>query len=59
MWSDVLTKPQQDIIFRKIRAVLMNVTENYDDDLERTNTHSMLLPQKMETLQDKMIKILK
>ena len=37
----------------------MNVTENYDDDLERTNTHPMLLPQKVETLQDKTIKISK
>ena len=59
MWSNVLTKPQQGILFRKIRAVLMNFAENYDDDLERTNTHPMLLPQKVETLQDETIKILK
>ena len=37
----------------------MNVTENYDGNLERTNTHPMLLQQKMETLQDETIKILK
>ena len=52
MWSDVLTKPQQGIIFRKMRAILMNVAENYDDDIEQTNTHPMLLPQEVETLQD-------
>ena len=37
----------------------MNVAENYNGDLERTNTHPVLLPQKMETLQDETIKILK
>ena len=37
----------------------MNVAENYNNDLERTNTPPILLPQKVETLQDKTIKILK
>ena len=37
----------------------MNVAENYDGNLERINTNPMLLPQKIETLQDKTIKILK
>ena len=59
MWSDVLTKSQQGILFRKMKAVLMNVTENYDNNLERSNTHPMLLPQKVETLLDKTIKIFK
>ena len=54
----MLTKPQQGILFRKMRAVLMNVAENYDDDLEGANTHPMLLPQEVETLQDETIKIL-
>ena len=58
MWSDVLTKPQQGMLFKKMRAVLMNVDVNYDDDLERRNTHPMLLPEMVETLPDETIKIL-
>ena len=30
MWRDVLTKPQKGILCRKMRAVLMNVAENYN-----------------------------
>jgi hypothetical protein len=58
MWSDVLTKPQQGMLFKKMRAVLMNVDVNYDDDLERRNTHPQLLPEEVDTLQEETIKIL-
>ena len=58
MWSDVLTKPQQGMLFKKMRAVLMNVDVNYDDDLERRNTHPQLLPEEVDTLQEESIKIL-
>ena len=39
MWSDVLTKPLQVQDFKCMRAHLMNVSENYDDEMERLNTH--------------------
>ena len=58
MWSDVLRKPQQGILIKKMRAVLMNVKVNYDDDLKRRNTRPMLLLEMVETLPNKAIKIL-
>jgi hypothetical protein len=45
MWSDVLTKPKQGAAFRKDRAMLMNCDEEYDDDKERRDIPSILLPQ--------------
>jgi hypothetical protein len=35
MWSDVLTKPLQGMAFKKMRAVLMNCSVNYEEDKER------------------------
>jgi hypothetical protein len=45
MWADVLTKPKQGKPFRLNRSHLMNIPFNYDDNVERTNTHPLLLPQ--------------
>ena len=42
MWSDLLTKPQQGMIFKRRRAELMNDEVNYDDEVERKNTHPKL-----------------
>ena len=44
MWSDILTKPLQGQLFLDMRAQLMNVDSNYNDDYERTHTHPDLLP---------------
>jgi hypothetical protein len=44
MWSDILNKPKQGKVFREFRGHLMNVAEDYDDDVERRNTHPLLLP---------------
>ena len=44
MWSDILTKPQQGQLFFDMRAKLMNIDSNYNDDIERYNTHPDLLP---------------
>jgi hypothetical protein len=43
MWSDILTKPKQGKAFREMRGMLMNVTEDYDDEKERQDTPSYLL----------------
>jgi hypothetical protein len=44
MWSDVLTKPKQGAAFRRDRAQLMNCDEDYDDQKERRDIPSILLP---------------
>merc|ERR1712194_97498 len=44
MWADVNTKPVQGLLFRKFRHEMMGVPVEYDDDVERRNTHPMLLP---------------
>ena len=44
MWSDILTKAKQGKAFREFRGKLMNVPEDYDDDVERELTHPKLLP---------------
>ena len=44
MWSDILTKPKQGKVFREFRGHLMNIPEDYDDEVERKNTHPDLLP---------------
>jgi hypothetical protein len=31
MWADILTKPLQGALFRKMRAFLMNCPEDYDE----------------------------
>ena len=44
MWSDVLTKPKQGVAFREFRGHLMDCPTDYDDEVERRNTHPKLLP---------------
>ena len=44
MWSDVLNKPKQGGPFRKDRAILMCIPEEYDDNVEYRRTHPELLP---------------
>ena len=44
MWADVLTKPKQGGPFQLDRSHLMNIPEYCDKDIERTNTHPLLLP---------------
>ena len=43
MWSDMLTKPRRGKAFCKFCGHLMNVPENYDNEVERLNTHPGLL----------------
>jgi len=59
MWSDLLTKPQQGALFRKMRAVLMNIDVNYDDEAERKKTHPKLLPQVVDGLPTETVELLK
>ena len=44
MWADINTKPLQGQLFREMRAQLMGVAVDYDDDDERRRTHPKLLP---------------
>ena len=44
MSIDINTKPKQGKLFRIDRSKLMNVPINYNDELERANTHPDLLP---------------
>ena len=44
MYSDVNTKPKQGVAYRDMRAAIMNVERDYDDEKERTLTHPALLP---------------
>ena len=44
MWGDVNTKPMQEKMFRVVRAEVMSVSVDYDDDDERRRTHSLLMP---------------
>jgi len=48
MWSDLLTKPQQGMLYKRMKAELMNCDVNYNDELERKKTHPKLLPQAVE-----------
>ena len=46
MWANISTKALQGVLFYKMRARLMGISENYDDKIERLNTPSDLqLPQ--------------
>ena len=58
MWSDVLTKPLQGMLFKRMRAKLINVEVNYDDEIEHKNAHLMLLPQAVEDLSSETVEIL-
>ena len=44
MWGDVNTKPTQGKRFRIMRAQVMGVSVDYDDDDERRRTHPLLIP---------------
>ena len=44
MWADVLTKPKQGGPFRLDRSHLMNIPIDYNDNVEHTNAHPLLLP---------------
>ena len=44
MWGDVNTKPTQGKRFRIMRAEVMGVSVDYDDDDERRRTHQLLMP---------------
>jgi len=48
MWSDVLNKPKQGSPFRKDRAMLMGIPEEYDDHVEYRRTQQELLPTEEE-----------
>ena len=50
MWYDVLSKPKQGIAFQVFHGKLMNVSEDYDDKIERLNTtYPDLLPPAEDT----------
>ena len=48
MWADINTKALQGGLFYKMRARLMGVAEDYDDDAERLVTHAALLPKESQ-----------
>jgi hypothetical protein len=58
MWSDLLTKPQQGMLFKRQRAELMNCEVNYDDKLEQKNTHPKLLPEVVESISTESVELL-
>ena len=39
MWADMNTKPTQGKLFRTQRSEVMGVPVDYDDEVERRNTH--------------------
>ena len=45
MWCDLLTNPKQGDTFSLDRSHLMNVTIDYDDDVERRRNHPSLVPE--------------
>ena len=59
MWSDVLTKPQQGSLFKRMRAELMNIAVDYDNDLERKDTHPKLLPEEVTEVPAEAVGILR
>ena len=46
------------MLFKRMRAELMNVDVNYDDKVERKNTHPKLLPQDIETMSTESVELL-
>ena len=42
--TDILNNPEQVIKFSKDIAARMDVSVDYDDDIERNKTHPLLLP---------------
>ena len=45
MWADVNTKHVQGTKFRVMRAEVMGISVDYDDEHERRRTHPKLLPE--------------
>ena len=43
MWLDILNKPNQGNALHLYRGKLLNVTEDYDNEVERSNTHPNLI----------------
>ena len=43
MWRNVNTKPVHGVLFRIFRSEMMGVPVEYDDDVERSSTHPLLL----------------
>ena len=54
----MLTKPQQDMLFKRMRAELMNVEVNYDDKVERKNMHPKLLTEVIESMATESVELL-
>ena len=46
------------MLFRRMRAELVNVDVNYDDEVECKNMHLKLLPQDIETMSTKSVGLL-
>ena len=44
MWPDMNTKPLQEMKFRVMRAQVMGIAVEYDDNTERRRTHPLLMP---------------
>ena len=58
MWSDVLTKPQQGMLLKKMRAELMNCDVDYNNEIEGKNTHPKLLQEPVEMMSPKSVELL-
>ena len=43
MWSDILNKPNQGKDFCLFRGELINIPEDYDDEVEQINNHPELI----------------
>ena len=50
---------QQGLLFKRMRAELMNVVVDYSNDFERKNTHPKLLPEEVPGVPVEAIGILK
>ena len=44
MWADMNTKPLQGMKFQVMRAQVMGIAVEYDDNMERRRTHPPLMP---------------
>jgi hypothetical protein len=58
MWSDVLIKPQQGMLFKRMRAKLMNCDVDYNFELEQKSTHPKLLPEVVESMSTESVELL-
>ena len=52
MWSSLLNKPQQGAYFWLDCSHLQNVPVEYDKEMERKRTHSLLLPKDEQSCLD-------